>query len=169
MLVSGILYGLLDAFPVIFITKRHLTLSQNGLMFVGLSIGIMIGAVLSFWSMRHIGDLAVKWRGFPPPEERLRGAMIAGPILVLGCLWLGWSGNFASVPWYVPELAAIPIGISIVLSFISFIVSSPTCVHISPDACLLDLYNRRVFLCDCIHFDCLMTAYGLDTYLCVFP
>lgn len=129
---SGILYGLLDAFPIVFVVKRQMSLSQNGLMFIGLGIGIMIGAFMSLLSMRHIGELAKKWRGFPPPEQRLRGAMIAGPCLAIACFWLGWSGNFASVPWYVPDLAAVLIGMSIILSFISFIVSDQS-MHAKPN------------------------------------
>ncbi|EIN14350.1 MFS general substrate transporter [Punctularia strigosozonata HHB-11173 SS5] len=120
----GIIYGLLDAFPIVFVDKRHLSLRENGLMFVGLGIGIMIGAFMSLLSMRHIGKLAEKWRGSPPPEQRLRGAMIAGPCLAISCFWLGWSGNFSSVPWYVPDLAVVLTGSSIILSFISLIVNT---------------------------------------------
>lgn len=49
--------------------------------------------------------------------------MIAGPVLVIGALWLGWTGNYASIPWYVPAMGSILIGMSIILIFISFLVS----------------------------------------------
>lgn len=49
--------------------------------------------------------------------------MIAGPVLVIGTLWLGWTGNYASIPWYVPAMGSILVGMSIILIFISFLVS----------------------------------------------
>jgi hypothetical protein len=47
--------------------------------------------------------------------------MIASPALVIGCFWLGWSGNYAAVPWYVPALSTILIGFAISLIFMSFL------------------------------------------------
>jgi hypothetical protein len=41
-----------------------------------------------------------------------------------GIFFLGWTGAFASVPWWVPALATIIIGVSFTLIFISFLVSS---------------------------------------------
>jgi hypothetical protein len=48
--------------------------------------------------------------------------MLGGPILAIGIFWLGWSGNYESVPWWVPGLSTILIGLAITLVFISFIV-----------------------------------------------
>ena len=63
-----------------------------------------------------------KWEGHPPPETRLTGAIIAGPLLVIGCFWLGWSGEYSYIPWYVPMLSTIPIGCGVNLVFASFLV-----------------------------------------------
>jgi len=72
-----------------------------------------------------MSELVKKWDGHPPPEHRLTGAIIAGPLLVIGCFWLGWTGEYSHVRWYVPMLATIPIGCAINLMFISFLVSHP--------------------------------------------
>jgi hypothetical protein len=48
--------------------------------------------------------------------------MLGGPILAIGILWLGRSGHYESVPWWVPALSTIFIGLAITLIFISFIV-----------------------------------------------
>jgi len=48
--------------------------------------------------------------------------MVGRPVLVVGILWLSWSGNYESVPWRVPGLSTILIGLAITLIFISFIV-----------------------------------------------
>ena len=80
-----------------------------------------IGAYLTIPLSKHYPNLIVKWRGFPPPEERLYGAMIGGPVLVLGAFWLGWTGQYRSVPWIVPALSTVLIGAGVSLVFNAFL------------------------------------------------
>ncbi|KAH9941408.1 MFS polyamine transporter [Amylocystis lapponica] len=120
-LVYGVLYALFEALPIIFISLRGFSLGQSGLIFIGVGIGTTIGAMSFVVLTSHYPRLLVEWHGFPPPEQRLFCAMIGGPLLVVGAFWLGWTGNYASVPWYVPALATIPIGASVSMVFISFI------------------------------------------------
>jgi len=72
-----------------------------------------------------MSELTEKWEGFPPPEARLPGAILAGPLLVIGCFWLGWTGEYSYIPWYVPMLSTIPIGCAVNLMFASLLVSYP--------------------------------------------
>ncbi|KAF8980584.1 MFS polyamine transporter [Cyathus striatus] len=100
----SVVYGfstlvLFQAFPIIFVLKRHLTISEDGLMFISVGIGTTAGSLIN----------------------RLFGAMLGSPLLVVGCFWLGWTGEYASIPWYVPALAGIVIGCSISLIFMSFL------------------------------------------------
>jgi hypothetical protein len=112
-----------EAFPVIFIQHHGLTISQNGLIFLGVGIGTTIGAMTNLWLQGSRYKVLIKeWRGFPPPEERLYPAALGGPLLVIGSFWLGWTGAYNTVPWYVPALSTIVIGASISLIFISFLV-----------------------------------------------
>ena len=67
-------------------------------------------------------EVIKKWKGFPPPENRLFGAMIGSPVLVIGIFWLGWTGQYANIPWYVPALSTIFFGVGISLIFMSFLV-----------------------------------------------
>lgn len=120
---NWVLSTVFEALPIIFVGTRHFSIGESGLIFIGVGIGTTLGAALFFPMTAHYPQLMVKWRGFPPPEQRLFGAMIGGVSLVLGCFWLGWTGNYASVPWYVPALATIPIGFSVSMVFISFFVS----------------------------------------------
>jgi MFS transporter, DHA1 family, multidrug resistance protein len=114
-----------EALPVIFIGHHGLSTSHCGLIFLGVGIGTTIGAVSNLWiggiKVRY-NDLIKEWRGFPPPELRLYGAAVGGPLLVLGSFWLGWTGAYKEVPWYIPALSTIPIGMSIGLVFISSLV-----------------------------------------------
>lgn len=119
--VYGILYGLFEAVPIIFAELRGFNLGESGLIFIAVGLGTTIGGIINiFFSLRY-KFLTPFWRGMPPPEERLIGSMLAGPVLVLGAFWLGWTGNYPSVPWYVPALALIPIGVSFTLVFISLL------------------------------------------------
>jgi MFS transporter, DHA1 family, multidrug resistance protein len=111
-----------EAFPIVFMEVRGFTIGQSGLIFIGVGIGTTLGAVLNVWQSRHYGQLITRWKGFPPPEYRLTGAMVGAPLLVVGAFWLGWTGQYASVPWYVPGLATIVLGGGIALIFMSFLV-----------------------------------------------
>jgi hypothetical protein len=110
-----------QAFPIIFIVKRGFTIGQNGLIFIGVGIGSTSGAALNIYLQRHYPVLIKQWRGFPPPEERLIGGMVGGVAFVVGIFWLGWTGEYTSVPWYVPALSAIVLGMSVCMIFISFL------------------------------------------------
>ena len=120
-IVYGILYGLFEAVPVIFAEKRGFNLGESGLIFIAVGLGTTIGGIVNVLVQLRYRQLAPFWHNTPPPEERLWGSMIAGPILVLGAFWLGWTGQYPAVPWYVPALALIPIGMSFTLVFISLL------------------------------------------------
>ncbi|KAJ7088126.1 MFS polyamine transporter [Mycena epipterygia] len=120
-LIYGVMYCLFEAFPIIFVEKRGFTIAQNGLVFIGIGIGTTLGAALNVFFLRHYPALIKTWRGFPPPEERLWGGMVGGCAFVVGIFWLGWSGQYASVPWYVPALSTVLVGMGISAIFISFL------------------------------------------------
>lgn len=112
-----------EAIPIIFIEHRGFTFSQNGLVFLGVGLGVLLGCVVGKVTTRHYPALSVKWQGFPPPEQRLFGAMVGGPCLVIGSFLLGWTGQNSSIHWIAPVTGTVFIGISICSIFISFIVS----------------------------------------------
>ncbi|KAI0300489.1 MFS polyamine transporter [Multifurca ochricompacta] len=121
-MVYAVLYALFEAFPVIFIGHHKLSISHDGLIFLGVGIGTTLGAVSNLWIEGERYKYLIKhWRGFPPPEQRLYGAVIGGPLLVIGCFWLGWTGAYNQVPWYVPALSTIVIGAAIGLVYLSFL------------------------------------------------
>lgn len=113
-----------EAFPVIFIGRHNFSIAQTGLIFIGVGIGTSLGSLINYFASAHYPQLIQKWRGFPPPEDRLYGAMLGSPVLVIGIFWLGWTGEYASVPWYVPAISTIFIGAGISLIFMSFLVCS---------------------------------------------
>ncbi|KAJ7091308.1 MFS general substrate transporter [Mycena crocata] len=120
-LIYGVMYSLFSAFPIVFVQRRGFTIAQDGLVFIGIGIGTSLGAFINVRFSRHYPQLIKTWKGFPPPEERLWGAMLGGCAFVVGIFWLGWTGEYSSVPWYVPALSTILVGMSISLIFISFL------------------------------------------------
>ncbi|KAF5351226.1 hypothetical protein D9756_008160 [Leucocoprinus leucothites] len=102
-IVYGLLYALFQAFPIIFTIRHHFTIAQTGLTFIGVGIGTTIGSLINYYSSLNYPALITKWRGFPPAEERLKGAMIGAPTLVVGIFWLGWTGQYESVPCYLVD------------------------------------------------------------------
>jgi DHA1 family multidrug resistance protein-like MFS transporter len=141
--------SVLEAIPVIFIDHHGLTVSQDGLIFLGVGIGTTIGAVSSIYIRGDENKRLVKeWRGFPPPEQRLYPATIGAPLLVIGSFWLGWTGAYSSVPWYVPAIGTIVIGTAISLLFLSCMVC-PYYAYLYSCA-NLNLYFRPIsWTCTC--------------------
>ncbi|KAF9048119.1 MFS polyamine transporter [Hymenopellis radicata] len=118
----SVVYGVLYArYSCHFRGKPRFTLWENGLVFIGVGVGTTIGAITTYLTSLHYKDLVVKWKGFPPPEQRLFGAMIGAPSLVIGAFWLGWTGQYPDIHWIVPTIATVFIGASICLIFNSFL------------------------------------------------
>jgi MFS transporter, DHA1 family, multidrug resistance protein len=78
-----------EAVPLIFIGKRGWGPGPDGLAFISVGLGACLAAVLNFCFSARYTSLIGKWKGFPPLEERLYGAMVAGPCLVIGVFLLG--------------------------------------------------------------------------------
>ena len=78
--------------------------------------------------------------------------MIGSPVLVIGIFWLGWTGQYANIPWYVPALSTIFLGAGISLIFMSFVVR-------------WQLINLNIPIITHFYFQ----SYLVDTYLYVPP
>ncbi len=74
---------------------------------------------MNLWFLRAYPLLLKQWYGYPPAEECLHSAMVGGPMLAIGIFWLGWSGNYEIVVWWVPGMGTIPVGLGITLIVIS--------------------------------------------------
>ena len=119
---GSLCFPVFEAVPLIFVRTRHFSVPHDGLVFIGIGIGAAIATAMNYWFLRPYPRLLREWHGFPPAEERLYSAMVGGPVLAIGIFWLGWSGNYESVPWWVPALSMIVIGLAIALIFTSFVV-----------------------------------------------
>lgn len=98
----AVLYMTFDAIPLVFQTRHNFTVSQVGAVFAAISIGSIIGTMLSIYQER------IAKRYWPKltstPEGRLYFACIESALLPIGLFWFGWT-SFSSIHWIIPVLA----------------------------------------------------------------
>lgn len=116
-LAYGILYLFLVSYPVAFHQIRGWDSSLSTLPYIGMVIGIVLGAamVIAFqpWTNRRAA-----LRGATSPEDRLVPCIIGSIFFPIGLFWFSWSGENANVHWIVPTIAGIPIGFGLITIFL---------------------------------------------------
>ncbi|TVY62907.1 Efflux pump atB, partial [Lachnellula suecica] len=114
-ILLGILYLFFGAFPLVFQGNHGFTLSQTGLSFLGIFVGMVLGAATDpFWHKNYVRliqqrEEATGEVGGSEPEYRLPPA-IAGAVLVpIGLFLFAWT-TYASVHWIVPIIGSAVFG-----------------------------------------------------------
>lgn len=85
--IYGLVYCLLEAYPVVFEGVYGMRPGVSGLPFLGLLIGVMLG--VSFVLSQHatyVRKLAEN-KNVPVPEWRLRPTLLGAPIFSIGIFW----------------------------------------------------------------------------------
>jgi multidrug resistance protein len=100
----AILYMSFDSIPLIFTTNHDFTISQIGAVFAAVSIGTLIGTILSIYQERLAKRTEWGRKVAKSPEGRLYFACIESALLPIGLFWFGWT-TFPSVHPIVPILA----------------------------------------------------------------
>ena len=128
----GILYLFFGAFTVIFEEHHGFSLSQNGLAFMGLFVGMILGILSDpLWQryyrrlIRH-REAAGGEKGGTDPEMRLPPTVGGIWLVVVGLFGFGWS-SFSHVHWIVPILFSAFFGSGIIMCFagiFTFLVES---------------------------------------------
>jgi len=102
----AVLYLTLAAIPLIFETTYRFTLEQAFSVFAAMSVAAILFTFVAIYQERLI-------RRFLPerhckilerPEGRLYFCCVQSFLLPIGCVWLGVTGAYPSVPWIVPAL-----------------------------------------------------------------
>ena len=78
-----------EAFPIFLAVITDFAIAWGSLIFIGVRI---VGAVISHYHDTSVRYPALIKQWSLPLENRLLGAMIGSPILVIGIFWLGWIG-----------------------------------------------------------------------------
>ncbi|KAK9458164.1 major facilitator superfamily domain-containing protein [Dipodascopsis uninucleata] len=120
--IYGILYLLLEAYPIIFIEGYGMSATVGELPYLGMIVGELIGcAIVISFEPSTIRKIMANG-GMPVPEARLLPTMVGALIFPIGMFWLTWAGAYHEhVHWIVPTLSGLFIGCGIILLFLSLL------------------------------------------------
>ncbi|CAF0943953.1 unnamed protein product [Adineta ricciae] len=119
--IYGIMYMLIGAFPILYHEQKGWAPGIDGLPFLGMAVGIVLGTLYCIWDKRRYTEVTKAYAGsLVPPETRLPPAIVGAFGLPIGLFWFAWT-NYSSIHFIVPILAVIPFGFGIVLVFVALI------------------------------------------------
>lgn len=110
-ILLGVLYLFFGAFDVVFTVNHGFTISQVGLSFLGIFVGMIAGiATDPFWHMNYMRlvrnrEAAGGEPGGSEPEYRLPPAILGAVLVTTGLFWFGWT-TYASVHWILPIIGS---------------------------------------------------------------
>lgn len=108
----GLLYCFIIAEPFVFSTVYGYGLGAQGLSFLGLIIGCIIGSIFLLCVEKYIYQPRLaRFIAEPdqvdfPPENRLYGAMLGSVCLPLGLFWFAWTAR-SDIHWLCPIVAQV--------------------------------------------------------------
>lgn len=107
----GVLYLFFGAFPLVFGNNHGFDLSQSGMSFLGILVGMIIGICCDPFFHKYYNHL-IRQRelnggepGGSEPEFRLPPLIVGAPLVTIGLFWFGWT-SYSSIPWIVPILGS---------------------------------------------------------------
>lgn len=129
----AVFYSFFAAFPYIFSTKYAFTPSQQGLTFIPIALGCLLGFLSVVYIDRKTYPALQTQHGVGsvPPEYRLYGAMAGCALNPISLFWFGWTAD-AKVHWACPIVAAIPFAIGNIMVYSSgalYIMNSYGSLH----------------------------------------
>ncbi|TFY79319.1 hypothetical protein EWM64_g4693 [Hericium alpestre] len=118
--LSGCMYLLFEAYPVVFSEGHHMNPGVSGLMFLPVSIGGGIGVIvyLLYFEPRYERYVEQHAPSLVPPEARLEVTKLGGPIFAISFFWFGWT-SYASISFWSPLMAGGLMGMGIFYIFLS--------------------------------------------------
>ncbi|KAA1468796.1 MFS general substrate transporter [Dentipellis sp. KUC8613] len=118
--LSGCLYLLFEAYPIVFTQGHHFSAGISGLMFLPIFVGGVLGVItyLVFFEPRYEKSM-VHYAPEPvPAESRLEMTMLGAPLFALSFFWFGWT-SYPSISFWSPMLAGGMMGLGIFCIFLS--------------------------------------------------
>jgi MFS family permease len=122
-----ILFGFLAGYSFVFGDTYHFTQGITGLMFLGMSIGLLLCTIpltplIYHWAKLELATIKEIHPDQPrvrlPPEFRLWHAMLGAPAIPISLFWMGWTAN-PSISFWSPLIASVLFGYGILCVFIS--------------------------------------------------
>ncbi|KAI8624621.1 MFS general substrate transporter [Xylariaceae sp. FL1651] len=112
----GVIYLFFGAFPLIFGGNFGFNLWQTGLSFLGIFVGMLLGAASNpIWRSLH-RKLVHRNHGTPEPEFRLASSIIGAVLCPIGLFWFAWT-SFPWLHWILPIVGSGIFGCGTLLVF----------------------------------------------------
>ncbi|RAK97250.1 MFS transporter [Aspergillus ibericus CBS 121593] len=120
--VYGLLYLFLTAYPIIFQKIHGMNPGVGGLPYLGVVIGLLLGAVgiaaTQPWMERKAERTGLEIM----PEWRLPIAIPGATAFSGGLFWLGWTGYQPTTHWIAPTLSGLLTGFGLLTMFLPSLV-----------------------------------------------
>ncbi|KAG8162263.1 hypothetical protein KVR01_008028 [Diaporthe batatas] len=129
----AVFYSFFAAFPYIFGGHYGFTPGQQGLTFISIALGCVLGFLaVVYIDRRTYPALEAKYGvGMVPPEYRLYGAMAGCALNPASLFWFGWCAD-KGVFWASPVVAAVPFAVGNIMIYSSgalYIMNSYGSLH----------------------------------------
>lgn len=127
--IYGLLYMLLEAYPIVFGEKYGMTGGVSQLPYLGLIVGMLISmASMVFYFEPRYNRIITKNDYKPIPEQRVPCMLAGALVFPVGIFMFAWCGNYSEqVHWMAPTAAGVLIGMGILSIFVAcfqFIIDS---------------------------------------------
>lgn len=116
-LIYGILYLFFEAYPISFQEERGWNQGVGALPFIGILIGVLMGAITIVIVTKTRFARKLKKHGKVIPEERLPPMMLGAFILPIGLFWFAWTSS-PNITWVPQVIAGVFIGWGILMIFL---------------------------------------------------
>jgi DHA1 family multidrug resistance protein-like MFS transporter len=117
MLIYGILYLFFEAYPISFQQHRHWAAGPAALPFIGILIGVVLGALTISFVTRTRFARKLQKHGRVIPEERLPPMILGSVILPIGLFWFAWTSD-PNISWVPQVISGVFIGWGILMIFL---------------------------------------------------
>ncbi|KAL4912728.1 MFS general substrate transporter [Aspergillus aurantiobrunneus] len=118
----SMLFSFLAAFPPVFHSTYGFSPGQSGLVFLGITAGCSIGALIQIFIDQHVYQKQLATRhGCIPAEQRLWASMLGSILMPASLFWFAWTAQ-QSVHWMVPIVGAAFFGAASILIFVSCVL-----------------------------------------------
>ncbi|AJT79034.1 CDN_1a_G0051220.mRNA.1.CDS.1 [Saccharomyces cerevisiae] len=152
--IFAILFGFFEAYAVIYRGVYHMSMGISGLPFIGIGVGLWIGAFFYLYIDRkylfpkppagtqpltekeRTSKRTTPYRGARDaetgellpvvPEKFLIACKFGSVALPIGLFWQAWTAR-SDVHWMAPVAAGVPFGFGLILIFFSVLMYFSTC------------------------------------------
>ncbi|GME39341.1 MFS multidrug transporter [Neofusicoccum parvum] len=116
--VYGMVYLMFTAYPIAFREVRHWTLGISGLAYLGMSVGVLLGAaVVIIHTRTRFFAKVQRNNGTVIPENRLSLMLVGGCLFPIGLFIFGWTSN-PDIHWAGQIIGSVPAAMGMYMIFV---------------------------------------------------